>query len=118
MDWKFRKELSRELGSELVTQLYGDYRNALNSCLNYQIQSLAASVVNRSALAINRAFKKQGWRGGVIAQIHDQLVMKIEEGVAEEAAVLIQQIMENTTKLPGVTLKAPPSITKNFRDGH
>lgn len=118
MDWKFRNELTKQIGGEEVKRLYGDYKNALNSCLNYQIQSLAASVVNRSALAINRAFKKQGWKGQVIAQIHDQLVMKIEEGVAEEAAVLVQQIMENTTKLPGVTLKAPPSITKNFRDGH
>jgi len=26
--------------------------------------------------------------------------------------------MENTTHLPGVTLKAPPEIAKNFRDGH
>jgi len=118
MDWKFRKDLSKELGSDLVTQLYGDYRNALNSCLNYQIQSLAASVVNRSALAINRAFKERGWKGQVIAQIHDQLVVKVEEGVAHEAAIVVQQLMENTTKLPGVTLKAPPSVTENFRDGH
>jgi hypothetical protein len=26
--------------------------------------------------------------------------------------------MENTTKLPGVTLKAPPEIADNWKEGH
>jgi len=26
--------------------------------------------------------------------------------------------MENTTKLPGVTLKAPPEIANNWSEGH
>ena len=118
MDWKFRKELSRELGSELVTQLYGDYRNALNNCLNFQIQSLAASVVNRAALAINKEFRRRDWDGKVIAQIHDQLIIKVREDLVHEAAEVVKHIMETTTQLPGVTLKAPPEIAKNFRDGH
>jgi len=118
MDWKFRKDLSKELGSDLVTQLYGDYRNALNNCLNFQIQSLAASVVNRAALAINKEFKKRGWDGQVIAQIHDQLIIKVKEELAHQAAEVVKHIMETTTQLPGVTLKAPPEIAKNFRDGH
>ena len=33
-------------------------------------------------------------------------------------APIVQEIMENTTKLPGVTLKAPPEISDNWRDGH
>lgn len=118
MDWKFKNQLTREIGGENVKRLYGDYKNAMNSCLNYQIQSLAASVVNRSALEINRAFIKHGWEGKVIAQIHDQLIIKVDKSFAKEAALVVQQLMENTTKLPGVTLKAPPSISENFRDGH
>ena len=118
MDWKFRKDLAKEIGSDNVQKLYGDYRNALNNCLNFQIQSLAASVVNRAALAINREFKKRDWDGQVIAQIHDQLIIKVKEELAHEAAEVVKYIMENTTNLPGVTLKAPPEIAKNFRDGH
>lgn len=118
MDWKFRNDLARQVGGEEVKRFYGDYKNALNSCLNYQIQSLAASVVNRSALHINREFKKRGWDGLVIAQIHDQLIVKIREDLAEEAALVVQHIMETTTELPGVTLKAPPEIAKNFKEGH
>lgn len=118
MDWKFRNELTKQIGGEEVKRLYGDYKNALNNCLNFQIQSLAASVVNRAALAINREFRKRGWEGQVIAQIHDQLIIKVKEELAHEAAQVVKHIMETTTELPGVTLKAPPEIAKNFRDGH
>ena len=30
----------------------------------------------------------------------------------------IQDLMENTTKMQGVTLKAPPEIATNLADGH
>jgi len=118
MDWKFRNELTKQVGGEEVKRLYGDYKNALNNTLNFQIQSMAASVVNRAALAINRELKRRGWEGRVIAQIHDQLIIKVREDLVHEAAEVIKHIMETTTKLPGVTLKAPPEIAKNFRDGH
>ncbi len=117
-NFRFRKELSRTAGEEKVKNLYLDYRNALNNCLNFQIQSLAASVVNRAALRINNELQKRGWDGLVVAQIHDQLVIEIKEEYAHDALEIIRDIMENTTKLPGVTLKAPPQLAYNLRDGH
>jgi DNA polymerase-1 len=90
----------------------------LNNCLNFQIQSLAASVVNRAALAINKEFRRRDWDGIVIAQIHDQLIVEIEQDRIEEFIPIVKYIMENTTTLDGVTLKAPPEIATNFLDGH
>ena len=118
MDFRLRKNLSQEYGSEQVQRWYGDYKNALNNCLNFQIQSFAASVVNRAALAINRAFKERGWDAQVIAQIHDQLVMEVKEEYADEAAKIVQHLMQTTTQPPGIILKAPPEIAINLRDGH
>ena len=54
----------------------------------------------------------------VQAQVHDQLIINVDEKDAEKFAPYVQEIMENTTKLPGVTLKAPPEISDNWRDGH
>ena len=118
MDWKFRKDLSEQFGKDKVLQLYRDYRNGLNNCLNYQLQSLAAAVVNRAAVQINRKLKELGVDGRVQAQVHDQLLINVPEHEAERLAPIIQEIMENTTKLEGVTLKAPPEISDNWRDGH
>ena len=42
----------------------------------------------------------------------------MSEDQAEEFAPIVQEIMETTTQLPGVTLKAPPEIANNWRDGH
>lgn len=118
MDWKAKKELEKKYGVEEVANLYRDYKNALNNCLNFQIQSYSASIVNRAALQINRKFKEENIVGQVIAQIHDQLVCQVKEEFIERACAIVQDCMENTTRLDGVELIAIPEVAKNFKDGH
>jgi DNA polymerase I-like protein with 3'-5' exonuclease and polymerase domains len=117
-DWKFRKEKEREYGVEEITKRYKSYKNALNNCLNFQIQSYSASIVNRAALQINRKFNQENIEGQVIAQIHDQLICQVKEEFVPRACEIVQDCMENTTKLDGVQLIAEPEVTINFRDGH
>ena len=118
MDWRFRNELSATYGKDQVLKAYRDFRNGLNNCLNFQLQSLAAAVVNRAALVINRKAKELGIDACVQAQVHDQLIINCDEKDVEMFAPIVQEIMETTTQLPGVTLKAPPEISDNWRDGH
>ena len=118
MDWRFRKELEPKYGKDAVIKVYRDYRNGLNNCLNFQLQSLAAAVVNRAALKINRKAQELGLDAICQAQVHDQLIINVNESDAEMFAPYVQEIMENTTKLPGVTLKAPPEIANNWAEGH
>jgi DNA polymerase I-like protein with 3'-5' exonuclease and polymerase domains len=117
LDWNVKKELEREYGVDKIKNLSRDFINGLNNSCNVQIQGLAASIVNRAALAINRKFKELGINGWVCAQIHDQLVIEVEHSKAEEAARIVQHCMENTTKL-SIALKAPPALAHNLRDGH
>lgn len=117
LDWNYKRELEAEHGKEKVKVIARDYTNGVNNSLNFQIQSLAASIVNRAAIAINRKFKELNIKGWVCAQIHDQLVMEVEKSRSEEAAKIVQQLMENTTKL-SIELVAPPSLATNLRDGH
>ena len=118
MDWRFRKDLEPQYGRDQVIKVYRDYRNGLNNCLNFQLQSLAAAVVNRAALKINRKAQELGIDAKVQAQVHDQLIINVDEKDADMFAPYVQEIMETTTQLPGVTLKAPPEIANNWRDGH
>jgi DNA polymerase-1 len=117
-DWKFRKGIEASYGVEAVTTLYRDYKNALNNVLNYQIQSYAASIVNRAALQINRKFRKENIVGQVIAQIHDQLICQVRIEDVKRACEIVQDCMENTTRLDGVELIAIPEVANNFKDGH
>ena len=118
LDWRFRKNLSDRYGKDQVLQAYRDFRNGLNNCLNFQLQSLAAAVVNRAAVQINRKAKEMNIDAYIQAQVHDQLIINVREDQAEMFAPIVQEIMETTTNLPGVTLKAPPEIANNWRDGH
>lgn len=118
LDWRYRNNLIERYGREAVMQIYRDYRNGLNGCLNYQLQSMGAAIVNRAALGINRKAKELGFDATVQAQIHDQLIINVREDQAEKFAPIVQNIMENIIDLPGITLKAPPEISSNFRDGH
>lgn len=118
LEFQYKRLMEKEYGVEAVTKLYKDYKNALNNCLNFQIQSLAASVVNRAAIQINRRFKENNIDGQVIAQIHDQLVCQVKEEDTKKACEIVQDCMENTTKLDGVDLIAIPEVTINFKDGH
>ena len=119
MDWRFRKDLEAQgYKRDDVIKVYRDYRNGLNNCLNFQLQSLAAAVVNRAAVQINRAAKENSIDAYVQAQVHDQLIINVREDQAEKFAPIVQEIMETTTQLPGITLKAPPEIANNWKDGH
>lgn len=117
LDWNKKRDMEREYGTDKIISLSRDYINGLNNSCNVQIQGLAASIVNRAALAINREFQAQGINGCVCAQIHDQLIMEVEESKIHDAAKIVQDKMENTTKL-SINLKAPPAIAHNWRDGH
>lgn len=118
LDWRFRGNLRKEIGSDAVIQFYREYKNGLNNCLNFQLQSLAASVVNRAALQINRKAKELRIDAQVQCQVHDQLIINCDEEKAEFFAPIVQELMENTTKLPGVNLKAPPEIGDNWAETH
>tara|TARA_R110002167_G_scaffold36557_1_gene115513 strand:+ start:1614 stop:3923 length:2310 start_codon:yes stop_codon:yes gene_type:complete len=118
LNWKFKKELEQQYGKDKVMGWYRDYKNGKNNSMNFQIQSLAAGVVNRAAINITRKFKEMGIDGWVTAQIHDQLIMNVPEDKAEECRAMVQYEMENVMKLPGVTLKSPAEISRNFSEGH
>jgi DNA polymerase I-like protein with 3'-5' exonuclease and polymerase domains len=125
LDWKYRAKLikrhtgrlGKEEAKKQVDSAYKDYKNGVNNAKNFQIQSLGASIVNLSAIAINREFIKRGIDAWVALQIHDQLVMNVPESKAEECQKLVQEIMENNYKL-SIKLKAPAEIANNLLDGH
>jgi DNA polymerase-1 len=117
-EWKTQRTLEDTLGKDLVVNMVRDYKNGINNSFNVKIQGLAASIVNRAAIRINQLFKEKGIDGKVVANIHDQLVIEVKEDKVEEAKYIVQDCMENTTKLNGVELIAVPSIAKNLRDGH
>lgn len=93
------------------------YKNCINNGRNFQIQSLAASVVNRASIAINRELKDKKIPAIVVINLHDQLIVEAKDEDKNTVYEIMQRNMENVIKLP-VKLKAPPAFGKNFADSH
>ena len=100
-----------------LMQLRMEYKNGLNNSKNFQIQSLAASIMNRSAIAIHKEFKERGLDACIMLQIHDEFVINCKEEIAEEVAAIVKYHMENTVQIP-TTLVAEPNIAEHFGSGH
>jgi DNA polymerase-1 len=93
-----------------------EYNNLLNNALNFPIQSAAASLVNRAAIAMSRTFLAEGLDAWVSIQIHDELVVSCSEECKHRAAEIVKHCMENTNKLK-MPLIAEPQFAYNLRDG-
>jgi len=91
------------------------FKNALNNSKNFPIQGLAAHIVNRAMIAIARKFKEYNIDGWIALQVHDEITCVVNEKQAELASKLIQDCMENTTKI-SIPLTAEPLIADNWGD--
>lgn len=85
------------------------YKNLLNNAVNFQVQGLAASIVNRAAIEL----AKRGFK--IIAQIHDEIVFELPNTQLEAASVIVKQVMESILPL-SVPLRTTPQIGNNYRE--
>ena len=94
-----------------------EYKNGINNSRNFQIQSLAASIMNRSAIAIHKDFKEKGLDAYIMLQIHDEFVLSCNENIAQQVSDIVKHHVENTVKIE-TGLVAEPNIANNFGEGH
>lgn len=97
-------------------------RTLLNLSINHRIQSSAATIMNRAAIAIWNAIKSLAeddlvWlKVKIVLQVHDELILEGPEELADHMAAVLKHCMESTTQLPGVSLQADPKIARNLAD--
>lgn len=101
-----------------MKQVRKELINYENNSRNFQIQSLAASIVNRAAISLNRYFRLNNIDALVVAQVHDQLVVSLRDLTKKDVVKSeIQRIMETVMQLK-VKLKAPPTEGVNLAESH
>lgn len=117
--------------AKLIPELFGDtphaeleyeWRTILNLAINHKIQSTAASIINRGAIAVYAKLKElraidPAWRNvKLVLQVHDELVLEGPLHLADQMVILLKDSMENAAHLPGVNLVAEPKIALNLAD--
>lgn len=91
------------------------YINQLNNAINFQIQGLAASVVNRAAIAIANKLKTEQLKSYVTLQIHDEIVLNVPEAEIAIVGPMVKQIMQEIVTL-AVPLRTEPQFGFTFKD--
>lgn len=107
-NWASRKGMTKERR---------EFKNLLNNAKNFQIQGLAAHIMNRAMIAIAKEFKNKAIDGHLTLQVHDQCIAIVNEKDVDTAKKIFKSCMENTTKL-SLPLIADPQVADNLRDSH
>lgn len=86
---------------------------AERQAINAPIQGAAADLIKMAMIAIHRA----NLPACMLLQVHDELILEVEESKAEEVAAQVKDIMENVVKL-SVPLVAEAGIGPNWGAAH
>lgn len=111
--WKQYHQAPEAYGD--IKQLRKKVINAQNNAINFQVQSLAASIVNRAAIKISKLIVAHNLRSRIVLQVHDELVLNVPENEIEQVSALVKEVMENIVKL-SVPLRTVPQIGRNFKE--
>ncbi len=95
------------------------YEATKRAAINAPIQGSAADIMKKAMLLIFHKLKTEGFEGGMIIQIHDELVFEIEDRRVKQATELIKTIMENPLdKKLDVRLDVSVGVGKNWASAH
>ncbi len=90
---------------------------AERSAINAPMQGTAADIIKRAMLAIDGWLQKEQPDARMIMQVHDELVLEVRSGEAEEVAVQVCKLMSAAAQL-SVILKVDAGIGENWNEAH
>jgi DNA polymerase-1 len=90
---------------------------ARRMAVNTIVQGSAADLMKAAMIKVSRAIKERRLPAKMIMQVHDELVLEVEEAAADETAALVKREMEGAYPLD-VPLTADTAKGKNWDEAH
>lgn len=90
-----------------------EFKNYLNNGNNVQIQGLAASIVNRACIQIQRRLVAANLESRICLQIHDEICCYGPESEKEQVQDIMRDVMQNNYKI-SVPLLAEPNSAETY----
>ncbi|MBE6367180.1 MAG: hypothetical protein E7052_04640 [Lentisphaerae bacterium] len=100
---------------ELKSKIFAVRSFGERAALNTPIQGTAAELMKLAMIKVDRALKQIRIAGGLLLQVHDELLLTVPETEQDTAAGLLRSAMENAMTLK-VPLKVSLSSGKNYFD--
>jgi DNA polymerase-1 len=90
---------------------------AERQAMNTPVQGSAADLIKRAMIDLYRALRERGLRSRLLLQIHDELLLEVEEAEAEAAKQLVTEVMEGAIALE-VPLVADAKLGRTWDEVH
>ena len=100
---------------ELKSKIFAVRSFGERAALNTPIQGTAAELMKLAMIKVAQALKQNRIAGGLLLQVHDELLLTVPETEQDTAAGLLRSAMENAMTLK-VPLKVSLSSGKNYFD--
>lgn len=90
---------------------------AERQAINAPIQGTAADIMKLGMIAVDRVLQDKKLPARLLLQVHDELVLEVDDAAAEEVAAEVKRAMENVIKMD-VPLVAEAGIGLNWDTAH
>lgn len=107
-----RRALPELRAPQFNTRAFGE-----RVALNMPIQGTAADVIKLAMVNVSRRLEREGLRGRLILQVHDELIVECPEGERDTVAALLREEMENAVHY-SVPLTAETGIGRSWAEAH
>ncbi len=110
------KRITKMYGNTPHDELPYEARSLLNLAVNHRIQSTGASIVNRGMIKLWQNLKELQIDAKIVCQVHDSVIVECNKEDAETVSLLLQDALENTVQLQGVSFEACPKVGQTLAD--
>jgi DNA polymerase-1 len=93
------------------------YEATRRAAINAPIQGTAADIIKRAMLAVEQRLTEAGFRGGMVLQVHDELLLEIEQERVGEAERAVRSEMAGAWAGP-IPLQVDIGIGTNWAEIH
>jgi DNA polymerase I len=84
---------------------------------NTPIQGSAADLIKKAMVAIERRLATAGVAGGMVLQVHDELLLEVEEGARDSVCAAVREEMEGVMEL-AVPLRVDLGVGRTWAEAH
>jgi len=103
--------------ADIESSNYQRRQYAERSAINAPMQGTAADLIKMAMILLHQKIREESFEAKIIMQVHDELVIEVNENQQDELSELTTSIMSEISKLD-VDLKVDADIGNNWDEAH
>ena len=103
--------------ADIESSNYQRRQYAERSAINAPMQGTAADLIKMAMILLHQKIKEESFEAKIIMQVHDELVIEVNENQSDELSEITTSVMSEISKLD-VDLKVDADIGNNWDEAH